>query len=150
MTLNSIAAWTVSGSVAVAVLAGLYLSGSPAGQRLHRLDERRVQDLGTMARAVWKFRQETGSLSADAQALLDGRRLDQLPLDPESGEEYQYVAGAEEYLLCAVFARATPGSTEGMFWAHPAGRHCFKFDATAQRAPGAPSRFPRPPGNPII
>ena len=57
----------VIGSIAVvvaAVIAGLWLIGSPADQRQQRLDERRVSDLEQLSQAVYRHRNERRALPA--------------------------------------------------------------------------------------
>jgi hypothetical protein len=115
--------------VLIAVAAGLMWIGSPAEQRLLRLDERRVQDLRQLAVGVsnrWVQRQV---LPAAAAELVDGRWLSRLPADPSSDAPYEYrVTGPQRFELCAVFDRASRPREAGDFWYHDAGRHCFEFD----------------------
>ncbi|HET8696995.1 MAG TPA: hypothetical protein VFO94_05895, partial [Gammaproteobacteria bacterium] len=75
-------AWASAAAVATAVIAGLAVTGSPATQRLERLDERRVEDLGRLARAVnvhWAQRHELPGRLEDA---VDGLNLRAAPVDP--------------------------------------------------------------------
>lgn len=135
MTANRVVAIAITVVVIIAALAGLYLSGSPAEQRLLRMDERRIRDLNQLANAVQRYWQEQGRMPADLEQLVDGRRLNKLPVDPDSGEAYEYVAGDKNFSLCAQFDRATPDSGTIEFWQHPAGEHCFAFDTTVIMPP---------------
>jgi hypothetical protein len=128
------------GGVSLAVIAavgiGLYLNGAPWELRLHRLDEQKVQDLRNLATAVDNYHERNGDLPANLDAL-DGSDLWMIlrKEDPETNTPYDYeVADARSYDLCAVFHRAGDGAQYDIalpdFWKHPAGEHCFRFDAT--------------------
>ena len=136
MTLNRRAARTSAAVVGGALAAALYLGGSPGEQRLVRMDDKRVRDLNVLANAVQFFWQEQGELPADLQTLLDGRRLNQLPVDPASGLGYGYAPATDSFELCATFDRASSDSSERYFWAHPAGEHCYAFDTSVIMPPG--------------
>ncbi len=136
MTLNRLVAIAATVVVIIAGLAGLYLSGSPAEQRLLRMDERRVRDLNQLANATQRYWQEQGELPATLQQLVDGRRLNKLPVDPDSGQAYEYTAGDKEFSLCAGFSRPSEATTTIEFWQHPAGDHCYEFDTTVIMPPG--------------
>lgn len=123
----------VGGALVVgAIAAGFMALGSPAEQRLLRLDERRVEDLrgiGASVNAYWQANDRLPDLLTDA-----GRGVE-LYRDPVSEEPYEYrVLGPQTYELCAEFARSfTPESAERAIrdWPHPAGRHCFTLNAEA-------------------
>jgi hypothetical protein len=113
-------------TVACAVLAGLYLSGSPTEQRLLRLDERRVSDLMQLSFAIRSYQEQSAKLPTELAVLVDGQRLRSVPKDPASSVTYTYeIMGANAYRLCAEFARASLQTESEDFWAHPAGAHCF-------------------------
>lgn len=135
----------VIGIVAAAVIAGLFIAGTPGKERERRFDEQRVADLQQIASAV-DFRYErTGNLPDALQEFTVQssdyyiRSLN----DPETGAPYEYrVAGESSYDLCAVFdlpstsepanAAAKPVAPypyRDQAWQHPAGRHCFTLDA---------------------
>lgn len=136
MTLHRVVAIATTVVVIIVGLVGLYLSGPPAEQRLLRLDERRVRDLNQIANAAQRYWQEQGELPATLQQLVDGRRLNKLPVDPGSGQAYQYTAGDKQFSVCAEFSRPTEAMTTIEFWQHPAGAHCFEFDTTVIMPPG--------------
>lgn len=136
MTLNRLVAIATTVVVIIAGVIGLYLSGSPAEQRLLRLDERRVRDLNQIANAAQRYWQKQGELPATLQQLIDGRRLNKLPVDPDSGQAYEYTAGDKQFRLCAEFNRPTEATTTIEFWQHPAGTHCYEFDTTVIMPPG--------------
>jgi hypothetical protein len=114
--------------VGIAIMAGLYFAGSPAEQRLLRLDMRRINDLRRLASVVSTYRTQTSRLPSNLDQLLDGRRLSQLPLDPETDALYGYeIEEDERFRLCARFSRASVGAGND-FWDHEAGPQCFEFD----------------------
>ena len=126
----------VIGAIAVvlsAVAAGLIFIGSPAEQRLLRLDERRVQDLVQMARVATNRWDQQRILPAEAADLVDGQWLTRLPADPTSRAPYEYrVTGPQAFELCAVFDRASRPEQTGDFWYHEAGRRCFALEANGR------------------
>lgn len=134
MSVNRVAAWASIAVVAVAVAAGLWLAGSPAKQRLLRLDDRRTADLSRLSRLLNLRWQAQGSLSANLDALVDGQTLSRLPLDPETGEPYEYrTTGPRSFELCAVFRLPSREEAARDFWSHDAGRRCYSFDVPPRR-----------------
>jgi hypothetical protein len=127
------------GSVAiviVAVIGGLLLTGSPSEQRLLRFDERRAMGLQQLSRAAifrWDRQQR---LPDTAAQLVDGQLMSRIPVDPVSGQPYEYrVTAPQQFEVCATFDRPSRPSESDDFWFHDAGRRCFTFDVT-QRPPG--------------
>ena len=127
----------VAAAVVVAIVAGLYLAGSPAEARLLRLDDRRVTDLRSISWSIAEYQRTRGRLPPT---------LDSLPMaignapglhDPASGRPYVYeVTGDSSYRLCAEFTRPTPSErygSVGAAWRHGPGRFCFAL--TAGRRP---------------
>ena len=117
--------------VVVAVLAAsLWVAGSPAAQRDARLDQRRINDLKRLDRAVDAYWVKNQSLPPDLATLarVPGQAL---PKDPAGGPAYAYeVAGARSYRLCATFATDTAARQARRAqldeaWLHAVGRHCF-------------------------
>lgn len=141
MSPHRIAAFAAVAVVGAAIAVGLYLSGSPAEQRLLRLDERRVADLRSLSNALGHHVAETGRLPETLDALVDGRRLTRLPTDPATDEPYAYVVtGSYAFELCADFSRESSASMQGDFWSHGAGRTCFSFDYSDLRRPSSAAR----------
>jgi hypothetical protein len=118
-------------AVVAAVVVGLFIIGSPAEQRLLRLDERRVADLAQLSsRAEFQWSQEQ-RLAASAAELVDGQFLTRLPTDPATREPYEYrVTGPRQFEVCATFDRPSRPDLAGDFWFHDAGHRCFVFDVT--------------------
>jgi len=124
----------VSVAVLAAVVVGVVLLDSPAEARLRRLDERRVDDLRDLAFAVDAFWTREGQLPTSLGDLSEAERIVTEPIDPETGEPYEYrVLGEKSFELCAVFARDTgPDDRDGCyrsFWFHGTGRQCFQLEA---------------------
>ena len=125
------------------VVLGFAMAGSPVTARLRRLDEKRIEDLRAihraiqvmatrrtnanaveMTRALPKTLGEVAEYQANKEV---GHRLDLV--DPESGEQYAYaVTGDTTYELCATFELARDKKRD-LFWNHPAGKHCYQFNA---------------------
>jgi hypothetical protein len=125
------------------VVLGFALAGSPFSARLRRLDEKRVEDLRAIHRAIqamvaqkddrlntWKAIRplpKTLDEVAEYQRTREGRRRLDL-IDPQTGEKYTYtVTGGTTYELCATFSLAREKKRD-LVWNHPAGKHCYKFD----------------------
>ena len=100
----------------------------PSAQRQLEADNRRVQDLRSIAAAISGMTVLPHSLS-EAAASRPGLRM----TDPVTGRAYEYtMKSTREYELCATFMAADdtlsrPYGTA--FWSHPAGRACFAFEA---------------------
>ena len=129
--------WIVVGSIVVVVavvIAGLWLSGSPSSTRAERLDERRIDNLMRLARVLDRTWEDDEWLPEQLEELVDGRRLSELPVDPVSGEIYEYrLTGSTAFELCADFAQPTPRDSDAdNFWDHDTGRKCYAFDLATQ------------------
>ena len=126
---------TTVGGLAVAVVAaavayGLLEVGPPSDERERRLDERRIEDLRRMARAIDLHWTRTGDLPATLDLLADALPRDVTFNDPESGEPYQYrVLTDSRFELCGIFGTDWARPSEDEFWSHPVGRHCFDLEA---------------------
>ena len=119
--------------VAATILAAIVVMGPPSAQRLSRLDERRVADLGNLTQAIQDYRDAHDRLPADLPTLAaqPGSRL--AIVDPGTGQPYGYAAlGAREYQLCARFDTDTAATLEAPAawapgdWNHGVGTRCFK------------------------
>lgn len=118
-------------AVAAAVVAGLLVAGSPAEQRLRRLDERRVNDLRFLASAADRYFEREEKLPAELDELVDGLFFTRVPTDPATRQPYEYrIVGPRQYELCAAFDRPSRPELADDFWAHDAGLRCFSFTVT--------------------
>jgi hypothetical protein len=122
--------------VAAAVVAGIYVIGSPTEQRLRRLDEAQTQDLIATSYALDAYWRRNQQLPASLDELLRDRDASAIlaGIDAQSTQEYM-PRGPATYELCAVFnrpssePRAVPG---GVFWTHGQGRQCFQLEVETE------------------
>lgn len=117
----------------VAIAVGLFLLGSPTEERARRLDERRVDDLAALARAVDLYWSRNGRLPSSLEELRSEPGGNVSSTDPSTNAQYEYrPLEAGTYELCAHFERDSPppgrAISEG-FWSHGSGRHCFRREA---------------------
>lgn len=135
-----IGAWVV---VLGTVVWGMFFAGTPLSQRVRRLDDLRVEHLRTIQQEVFNIVYEGSDRYNQGQPFtrlphplptsLDdvvARALYQRPdiRDPETDELYEYTVSGTRFQLCAVFG-AERRQTYDIFWDHPAGHHCYEFDA---------------------
>lgn len=104
----------------LAIMTGLFVTGLPQAQRERTLDEKRSEDLATIADCVTTFAMQYERLPVDMDELY--KRLSYcVPVsDPETSQEYTYhVVTAQQregdvqsavFELCAVFAQDTQES----------------------------------------
>jgi hypothetical protein len=124
------------------IIAGFAHAGSPAEERLRRIDTRRVEDLQMIQSEIVSYWQRKGTLPANLEELNDGLRGMVAPTDPETNAPYEYhQIGPLAFELCAVFARENGHDGVNIFapkpltypvpygngdlWTHPEGRTCF-------------------------
>ena len=118
----------VAGAVA-SLCCGLLVVGTPGVQRRVEADNRRVQDLRSIAIALNGMKPLPASLAQAAAA----RPILHIK-DPETGAPYEYAVKSEkDYELCAAFAvedkAPTVRGVASEFWSHPKGRACFAFES---------------------
>ena len=131
-----------AGIAIVTLVWGGLVVGSPFSERLRKLDERRIQELGTIETALDRFClgppevREKGAPKALVAPL--PRSLDELAsvavverprtIDPATGLPYEYrVTGPSSFELCATFDLPRDEDLAPR-WNHTAGRHCFAVD----------------------
>ena len=129
--------------IVVAIVASLFVVGSPAKQRDARLDQNRVSDLQTIQSSLIDYWRDKETLPENLTALEDDIIGYRNPTDPESGEVYEYsVTGELDFQLCATFTTESDGSDQNVYpvpmmydfgymggdfdvWSHAEGRTCF-------------------------
>lgn len=143
--------WGMVALVAAAVVSGFVIAGSPFEARLTRIDERRVEHLRTLQFEIVNFWQAKEVLPAELRELRDEIRGFTPPVDPVTGELYEYrPIGPRSFELCAVFqtsniaasrvdGRGAPirdpfGGVEETFL-HDAERTCFSRTIDPDRFP---------------
>jgi len=134
--------YTIITLVAVAIIAGFFVAGSPTRQRLIRFDSQRINDLQYIQSEIINYWQSKSKLPARLTDLNDSLRGVNVPKDPEIGGEYEYSIKAPlSFSLCANFNYSLSGnSSPGVMkpvpvgsygtgiadnWEHSAGRVCF-------------------------
>jgi hypothetical protein len=146
--------WATGLLVVLTIVAGFLIIGSPQNQRALRLDDRRVQDLQTLQWQVVNYYQQKEKLPANLAELRDPISYAQVPVDPETKQEYSYtLKGPLTFELCAEFATAgaprrygrdgsmaSPVAPGGLSenWEHNAGRECFERTIDPERYPPYP------------
>ncbi len=144
MNVRRIAALTLAGVSAVAVVASLAIAGSPSRARLQRYDYQRVADLQTIDGAVVTYASRQYRLSGEAGLPTGGALLPenlaalrQMPgygelflQDPITEQPYTYrVVDGVTYELCATFQAASQEQAEDSplapTWSHGVGPTCF-------------------------
>ncbi|GMU74383.1 MAG: hypothetical protein AMXMBFR44_5800 [Candidatus Campbellbacteria bacterium] len=120
--------------VLAAVIAGFSVAGSPGEIRELRFDELRIADLQSIQWQVTEYYQRHKTLPADLGALQDDISGYRAPVDPKTGEAYEYAVKSQQTLtfeLCATFGASTIDATSsyaepsGETFRHEAGRVCF-------------------------
>ena len=117
-------------AVLVVLALGFHYLGSPANQRAINSDERRIDDLRSIAQWI-HFRPLPLPASLTESAQSSPANL----TDPVTHAPYEYhPKSGTAYELCATFATAGKGAEDpyrlrSAFWNHPQGRHCYQLDA---------------------
>jgi hypothetical protein len=135
----------VSFVLAVAIIGGFFLVGTPAQQRLVRFDEQRVNDLSLIQGEIVNQWTQKRVLPATLDALTNDISGFRAPVDPSTGASYEYSVKDElTFELCATFetdsesrdatlnsfSRPQPYMYEYGYpmgtWDHGAERTCFE------------------------
>ena len=107
--------------IAIAVISGFFIVGSPMQERLRRFDERRVQDLQIIQSEIINYWTNKDNLPRQLSDLQDNIRGFAVPKDPENSSDYGYeVRGNLDFVLCANFnGSSLPENTSVPKPAHP-------------------------------
>lgn len=129
--------------VLATIVAGFFITGSPSSQRLVRLDEVRVRDLGMIQSEIYmivygndRYTQPTipyttlpKPLPTTLQDVVAEAEFNRpVIVDPATGEQYRYEVDGTDFRLCATFDTVL-NEPYNIFWNHPVGPHCYEFDA---------------------
>jgi len=130
--------WIIGVIALLSVIAGFFIIGSPQDQRLVRFDEEKVGALQNIQWQIVDYWQNKEALPETLEELNDPLRGFISPLDPQTGEAYEYnITGDMSFELCAVFNRESRASetrpriseyfpVKGeSSWEHGEGRTCF-------------------------
>lgn len=128
--------WTVIAIVAASIIAGFFIVGSPATERMRRFDDERITDLQNIQWQIVNFWQRKERLPEPLDELKDDISGWSAPQDPENGKVYEYIVDNKlSFALCADFSLKSGAEFGGddytialteSNWDHPQGRHCFK------------------------
>ena len=137
----------ICAAVVAVVMAALFIAGSPAEQRVRRLDETRVNDLRQLHYAVDNFYADHHGLPTTLEEVKDPRYGAYRFVDPETALPYEYSQVQKTtYQLCATFSLDSNASTNANdprfdprlakpiypteeSFDHGVGRTCFTFNA---------------------
>jgi hypothetical protein len=140
-----IAIWAASILAIAAVVLSFVVFGSPNLMRKMRADNQRQSDLQNIQWQVINYWQNKGKLPATLQDLEDPISGFIAPVDPKTGQSYEYIKSAQDlsFKLCAAFEASSqdlagsgtylgggvytsrPMSSGNDAWNHKAGRVCF-------------------------
>lgn len=96
--------------VAVSVIGGFFIVGSPGDERARRFDEERVSHLQTIQGEVVYYWQNKEVLPKNLDELTDSIRGFRAPMDPETGASYTYTVKNDLlFELCATFVTTSTG-----------------------------------------
>jgi len=145
--------WAIASTavVALSVIGGFFIIGSPFAQRQVRFDERRVSDLQTIQNEIVSYWQAKNLLPSKLDALTNTISGFTPPTDPDTAKPYEYrTTGTLSFELCSTFATSQPAVTTtprapysdpyGQNWNHGEGRVCFSrtIDPDLYRKQGTP------------
>ena len=106
--------------VAVLLVAGIFIAGTPAEQRQVRLDSQRISDLQSIQGQIVQFWTSKGKLPTSLDQLTDSISGFVAPVDPGTKLDYDYRAlGTTSFELCANFAAAATAEDLRSFGYYP-------------------------------
>ena len=125
------------GTVIAGIVAGFWLLGSPAKQRLIAQDTERIRELQEVVFTITDITTADEPLPDTAPPARFGYRDFK---DPVTNEPYEYRRiDNDTYELCAIFATDSTDKLKqqntyarARGWEHPAGRHCFRLNTNSQ------------------
>lgn len=125
--------------VALTVISGFFIMGSPNEQRQLRYDSDRVSSLQQLQYTITEYYRNKRSLPESLEVLNDPLQSTYIPTDPETGESFSYTkTGPLTFTLCATFSQNSLVSSETQprtgyvqpefdsHWQHVAGETCFE------------------------
>jgi hypothetical protein len=116
--------------VAFSVASGVQMLRSPFGERPPSDDDRRIDDLVAVTRAIEEFVADGGKLPGELDDLTPKLVRRSRTRDPDSEDPYEYrVTGPRAFELCAEFDEEESSPDAGERWRHDEGRQCFALEA---------------------
>lgn len=130
---GSVLLGAAAAAVTAAIVAGLFVLGSPMEERARRIDRRRVADLQGIMAATDLFWTRYARLPTSLDDLTAEPGVTINIADPTSFEIYGYQpVDSAHYEVCASFELESgeiSRDPERDLWAHGAGRQCFQLEA---------------------
>ena len=142
--------WFSIALVAVAVVWGIWIVGSPMTERGLKFDDRRTEDLRAIQGEIERItlgktiglpvteRKMEQPLPATLQDVKDRAVYEAVDIvDPETGAPYTYkVISASRFSLCAVF-NGVRDERYDVYWNHGNGEHCYEYDVLGDPPTGS-------------
>lgn len=149
---NKTYALAVGVAVLLVIGLGFFIIGSPAKQRMLKIDQQKVYHLQNIQNEIVSYWQAKQKLPARLEDVEDSLAYFTLPLDPETQVNYEYnVVGPLSFELCATFNLPLEGEEKskgaprpayidypdqfGGSFQHEAGRVCFTRTIDPDRYP---------------
>lgn len=149
--------WATGLLVALTILAGFLIIGSPQSQRELRLDNQRVSDLQSLQSQIVSYYQQKERLPQNLADLNDPLSYYVVPVDPETGVDYGYRTtnapnANPSFEVCATFTTQSAGTDPsyaepmgryvGMDskWEHGVGQTCFERVIDPELYPTYPNK----------
>lgn len=115
--------------VALVVIRGIMVIGSPSEERTRRMDSRRIIDLQGISRSIGVYYTRHQRVPASLEELAREPGFANVARDPVTDQPYGYrMITAMSYELCGTFDRETADNRAADFWAHGVGQHCFTLN----------------------
>jgi Domain of unknown function (DUF5671) len=132
--------------VAVPIILGFMVIGSPRTQRLARVDEQKVRDLQSIQAEVISYFQSKGAVPSSLADLQKSSLYFVPPTDIDAGVPYEYkMLQNNSFELCAGFNVESKNKNNTSYpsmygavdenWTHGSGRVCFTRTIDPQRYP---------------
>jgi len=143
-------AWVTGALVLIGIVASFFVIGSPASAGLVKIDQKKISNLQETQYQIVNYWQSKETLPNSLSDLNDPISGFKVPVDPQTGESYEYNIIDKENLsfeLCAVFNKegndqyAQPrvvgilGKPSADNWQHSTGRVCFERTIDKQLYP---------------
>jgi hypothetical protein len=115
--------------VALVVIRGIMIIGSPGEERTRRMDSRRIDDLQRISRSIGVYHTRHQQVPASLEELAREPGFANVARYPVTNQPYGYrMVDASSYQLCGTFDRDTADSRGEDFWAHGVGQQCFTLN----------------------
>jgi len=136
--------WGVGALGILTIAAGFLILGTPQHARMVRFDQQKVSDLEQIQSQIISYYQAKQALPTNLSDLNNSLSYQTIPLDPQSGTDYDYhvTTPPHSFELCANFNTAGNVDQYGVYsapvgvtthtaggkdnWAHAAGNYCFE------------------------